>query len=232
MGTSMLGYSRVSTEEQADSRAGLDAQEYAIRDEARRRGWEVTMLSDPGKSGKYVNPQLRKALELLATGQADGLVVSKMDRLARSLAHAVDIIDLAKTQGWSLVVLDLGVDLTTPAGRALAQTMAVFSELERELISQRTKDGMAARKRAGVHIGRPRLAPPSVRQRIVQERETATSYAKIARTLTDEGVLSPEGRPTWQPSTVRRIYNSVAEARATQTVDQPVDQPNKQKGVA
>lgn len=77
MGTSMLGYSRVSTEEQADSRAGLDAQEHAIRDEAKRRGWEVTMLSDPGKSGKFVNPQLRKALELLAAGQADGLIVSK-----------------------------------------------------------------------------------------------------------------------------------------------------------
>lgn len=144
MGTSMLGYSRVSTEEQADSRAGLDAQEHAIRDEAKRRGWEVTMLSDPGKSGKFVNPQLRKALELLAAGQADALIVSKMDRLARSLAHAVDIIDLAKTQGWSLVVLDLGVDLTTPTGRAMAMTMAVFAELERELISQRTKDGMAA----------------------------------------------------------------------------------------
>jgi DNA invertase Pin-like site-specific DNA recombinase len=216
MGTSMLGYSRVSTEEQADSHAGLDAQEHAIRDEAKRRGWDVTMVSDPGKSGKFVNPQLRKALERLATGQADGLVVAKMDRLARSVVHAVDIIDLAKTQGWSLVVLDLGVDLTTPAGRAMAMTMAVFAELERELVSQRTKDGMAARKRAGVHIGRPRLAPPSVRQRIVQERETGTSYAKIARTLTDEGVLSPEGRPTWQPSTVRRIYNSVADARAAQ----------------
>ena len=128
MGTSMLGYSRVSTEEQADSRAGLDAQEHAIRDEAKRRGWEVTMLSDPGKSGKFVNPQLRKALELLATGQADGLVVAKMDRLARSVGHAVDVLNLAKAQGWSLVVLDLGVDLTTPAGRAMAQMMAVFAE--------------------------------------------------------------------------------------------------------
>lgn len=219
MGTSMLGYSRVSTEEQADSRAGLDAQEHAIRDEAKRRGWEVTMLSDPGKSGKFVNSQLRKALELLATGQTDGLVVAKMDRLARSVGHAVDVLNLAKAQGWSLVVLDLGVDLTTPAGRAMAQMMAVFAEFERELISQRTKDGMAARKRAGVHVGRPRLAPPSVRQHIVQEREAGASYAKIARTLTDEGVLSPEGRPIWQPSTVRRIYNSVLETRATTSKD-------------
>ena len=219
MGTSMLGYSRVSTEEQADSRAGLDAQEHAIRDEAKRRGWEVTMLSDPGKSGKFVNSQLRKALELLATGQTDGLVVAKMDRLARSVGHAVDVLNLAKAQGWSLVVLDLGVDLTTPAGRAMAQMMAVFAEFERELISQRTKDGMAARKRAGVHVGRPRLAPPSVRQHIVQEREAGASYAKIARTLTDEGVLSPEGRPTWQPSSVRRIYNSVLETRATTSKD-------------
>lgn len=202
----MLGYTRVSTEEQADSRAGLDAQAHAISAEAERRGWTVESFSDPGKSGKVVNPGLRAALDLLAAGQADGLVVAKMDRLARSLAHAVDIMNLARTQGWSLVVLDLGVDLTTPAGRALAQTMAVFAEFERELISQRTKDGMAARKRAGASIGRPRLAPPAVVRRIVQEREAGASFGHLAQALTDDGVLSPAGRPTWQSSSVRRIY--------------------------
>lgn len=211
----MLGYTRVSTEEQASSGAGLEAQEHALRAEATRRGWELDVLSDPGRSGKQVNPQLRHALELLARGQADGLVVAKMDRLARSLAHAVDIIGLAKDQGWSLVVLDLGVDLTTPSGRVLAHTMAAFAEFERELISARTKDAMAARKRAGAHLGRPRLATTEVVRRIVSERDEGLSFDAIARHLSEDAVLSPAGRRTWQASSVRRLYNSTTEQVAS-----------------
>ena len=56
-------------------------------------------------------------LQLLASGQGGGLVVSKMDRLARSIINAADIMERANGQGWSLVVLDLGVDLTTASGR-------------------------------------------------------------------------------------------------------------------
>jgi DNA invertase Pin-like site-specific DNA recombinase len=74
-------------------------------------------------------------LTLLASGQGDGLVVAKMDRLARSVGHAVEILQLAERQGWSLVVLDLGMDLTTPAGEAMAHMLATFAQFERRLIS-------------------------------------------------------------------------------------------------
>lgn len=116
----MLGYVRVSTDEQARSGLGLEAQEAALKAEAERRGWDLVIFRDEGVSGKQVNPGLRKALGELAAGLADGLIVARMDRISRSLLHAVEILDLAKNQGWALVVLDLGVDLTTPAGRALA----------------------------------------------------------------------------------------------------------------
>lgn len=211
----MLGYVRVSTDEQARSGLGLEAQEAALKAEAERRGWDLVIFRDEGASGKQVNPGLRKALGELAAGLADGLIVARMDRISRSLLHAVEILDLAKNQGWALVVLDLGVDLTTPAGRALAGTMAVFAEFERELIRERTRAAASAAKARGKKLGRPRQVTPEVARRIVELRDEGKSYDAIARELESVGELSPTGRPTWQASTVRRIYNSIELAKAT-----------------
>ena len=209
-----LAYTRVSTEEQADQRNGLEAQRAAIDAEAERRGWTVEHFADEGSSGKYINGGLRNALQLLASGQADGLIVAKLDRLARSIVHAANIIEDAQAQGWSLVVLDMNVDLTTAAGRMIAGSSLVnFAQYERELISERTKAGLAAKKRRGERIGRPRLAQPGVVRRIVLDRNAGLSFDRIARALEAEGILSPAGRPTWQPSTVRRIYQSASTQR-------------------
>ncbi len=94
-----LGYVRVSTAEQADSGLGLEAQSAGLFAEADRRGWDIEVLADRGASGRLINPGLRKALDLLAAGRADGLLVSKMDRLARSSRHAAEIMDLAQDKG-------------------------------------------------------------------------------------------------------------------------------------
>jgi DNA invertase Pin-like site-specific DNA recombinase len=207
-----LGYSRVSTEEQADRRNGLEAQRAAIDAEAQRRGWRVEHVADEGSSGKYINGSLREALQLLTSGQADGLIAAKLDRLARSLVHAANIIEAANDQRWSLVVLDMNVDLTTASGRLIAQVLSSFAEYEREQISERTRAGLAAKRRRGERIGRPRLAQPGIVRRIVLDRDAGLSFDRIARALTAEGVLSPAGRPTWQSSTVRRIYQSASTA--------------------
>ncbi|WP_264990557.1 recombinase family protein [Mycobacterium kiyosense] len=112
----MFGYTRVSTDEQADRRNGLEAQAETIGAEATRRGWNVEHFADEGVSGKAIGPKLAEVLQLLASGQGDGLVVAKLDRLSRSIVNAANIIEAAQAQGWSLVILDLGVDLTTAAG--------------------------------------------------------------------------------------------------------------------
>ena len=208
----MFGYTRVSTEEQADRRNGLEAQREAIDAEAQRRGWAVEHFADEAASGKYINGNLREVLHLLARGQGDGLIVAKLDRLARSVVHAATIIEDAQRHDWSLVILDLNLDLTTAAGRMMARTVVNFAEYERELISERTKAGLAAKKARGERIGRPRLAQPGVVRRIVIERDAGLSFDRIARALTTEGILSPAGRPSWQSSTVRRIYQSAVAA--------------------
>ncbi|ORA58701.1 recombinase RecB [Mycolicibacterium elephantis] len=211
----MFGYTRVSTEEQADSRNGLEAQRQTIEEQANRRGWSVEHFSDEGVSGKAIGPKLQEALQLLASGQGDGLVVAKLDRLSRSIVNAANIIESAQAQGWSLVILDLGVDLTTAAGRMQAMMLVNFAQYERELISERTKAALAAKKRRGERIGRPRVASASVVRRIVQDRNAGCTYDAIASALTAEKILSPLGKPSWQASTVRRIYRAVADSQAT-----------------
>lgn len=208
----MFAYTRVSTEEQVLSRNGLEAQRATIAAEADRRGWAVEHFADEGVTGKVIGPQLQEVLQLLSTGQGEGLVVAKLDRLSRSIVNAANIIEAAHRQGWSLVVLDLGVDLTTAAGRMVAMNLVNFAQYERELISERTKAALAAKKVRGEAIGRPRLAKPSVVRRIVTDRDAGLSFAKIATALEVEGILSPAGRPNWQSSTVRRIYQSATDA--------------------
>jgi DNA invertase Pin-like site-specific DNA recombinase len=204
----VIGYVRVSTDEQGSSGLGLDAQRDAITSEAERKGWAVEFKSDVA-SGKNVNPGLREALDLLASGQADALVIAKMDRVARSSIHAMNIIDMSREQGWALVVLDMGLDMTTSAGRAMARMLAVFAEFERDLIGERTEQALAARRARGLPIGRPRLAPADVVRRIVTARDSGESFGAIARALTDDAVLTPKGTSTtWQESSVRRIYNA------------------------
>lgn len=213
----MFGYTRVSTDEQALSRNGLEAQRATIDAEAERRGWTVEYHTDAGVSGKRVGPQLQEVLQLLASGQGDGLVVAKLDRLSRSIINAANIIQSAQDQGWSLVLLDLGVDLTTAAGRMVAYNVMGFAQYERELISERTKAALDAKKARGDRLGRPRLAKPGVVRRIVLDRNAGLSFAKIASALEAEDILSPTGLPTWQVSTVRRIYASATTAAEAET---------------
>ncbi|WP_372734885.1 recombinase family protein [Nocardioides sp.] len=204
----VIGYTRVSTEEQARSGLGLEAQRQRIEEEATRRGWTVEWLADEGCSGKQINPGLREALDRLRTKQADALVVAKMDRLARSVLHAADIATLAKQQGWSLVLLDLDLDTSTPQGRAMYNMLATFAEFERELISQRTKDALARAKANGKRLGRRSVIPKEVLRRIISERNEDASFAGIAKRLGEDGIPSPTGRATWSESVVRRAFQA------------------------
>src|SRR5205085_7825900 len=144
---------------------------------AARRGWHrPRFIEDAGYSGKNVKrPGLALALDLLAAGSAAGLVVAKMDRLSRSLADFVAIMEEARRQGWALIALDCPVDPSTPAGEAMASVMAVFGQLERRLNGQRTKEALAVKKAQGVRLGRPVLVPHAVEQRILSECESGVT---------------------------------------------------------
>jgi len=206
----VIGYVRVSTDEQADSGLGLKAQRAAIEDECARRGLELlAVYEDAGVSAKTTDrPALRAALEDLERGQGDALMVAKLDRLTRSVHDATGLMLQAEREGWGLVALDVNVDTTTPAGLAMAQILSVFAELERRLIGQRTRDALAVKKAQGVKLGRPRTLDEGVRARIVAMQEAGESLSGIARTLNEEGVPTAQGGKKWYPSTVRAVVSA------------------------
>jgi DNA invertase Pin-like site-specific DNA recombinase len=209
----VVGYVRVSTAEQADSGAGLDAQRAAIIAEATRRGWElVTVEQDAGASGKTIDgrPALGRALDAVDSGKASALVVAKLDRLSRSLLDFAGLMERGRQKGWALVALDLGVDTTTPAGEMMANVLASFAQYERRLIGQRTKDALAIKRAQGVRLGRPSMVPKSVVVRVVAAHSAGATITEIAQRLTDEKVPTVQGGVRWWPSTVRAVLHSQA----------------------
>jgi DNA invertase Pin-like site-specific DNA recombinase len=203
----VIAYLRVSTEEQAASGLGLDAQRAQVVAECERRG--VTLLAtyeDAGRSGKdLARPALTDALVALDAGEGSALMVAKLDRLTRSVHDASGLMKRAERAGWGLVALDVAVDTTTPQGTAMAQVLVVFAELERRLIGQRTRDALAAKKAQGHKLGRPRSLPEPVRRRIVDAHAAGAGWSAIARQLNDDGVPTAQGGARWYPATVRSV---------------------------
>ena len=148
-----IGYARVSTSDQS-----LDLQIDALN-----QAQCDSIFCDDGISAiASSRPGFEKALSTLNSG--DTLVLWKMDRAFRSLRHALDVLEEFETSGIDFLVLTEGIDTTTPMGRCFFQIRNAFSELERSLISERTKAGMEAARKRGKTIGRPaRLSPRQIR---------------------------------------------------------------------
>ena len=205
--TDVVAYVRVATAGQVESGAGLDAQRAAIESECSRRGWTLTRtFEEGGASARSLNgrPSLAEALELMAAGGASALVVSKLDRLARSVADFANLARRAEAQGWAIVSCDLGIDMTTPTGGLLANVSASVAEWERKIIGVRTREALQARKAAGMRLGRPRVLDPAVAERIREERACGATFQAIADGLNADGITTPTARP-WSPALVRKI---------------------------
>ncbi|WP_240792356.1 recombinase family protein [Salinibacterium sp. dk2585] len=183
----------------------MDAQRTAITLEATRRGWDVIWLEDAGRSGKSLDrPAVREALDMLERGEAVALAVSKLDRLTRSVHDFSGILTTASRQGWGLIMLDLGVDTTTPAGKLVANVVAAVAEWERDMIALRTKEGLAAARAKGVRLGAPSRQDPATVERIQFLRSGGLTYRAIADLLNQGDVPLPGGGARWHPASVRQ----------------------------
>ncbi len=202
----VIGYVRVSTEEQGMSGAGLQAQRDAIADECRRRGWTlVELIEDVGRSGKDLRrPGVQAALAALTAGEASALVVAKLDRLSRSMLDFARIMVTAQRESWALIALDVNVDTTTPAGEAMAHMLATFAQFERRLISERTKVALAQKRASGVRLGAPPLIGSEVAARVREERATGATLREIAAGLNRDEVPTVRGGK-WHASTLQRV---------------------------
>jgi DNA invertase Pin-like site-specific DNA recombinase len=198
-----LAYTRVSTDEQD---TGLEVQRQAIEAECERRGWVIVKAVEEKVSARDLNrPGLQNALELLRDGEVDVLIAAKVDRLSRSVGDFAGLMERAQKEGWEIVALDLGMDSTTPTGRMMANLLASFSQYERELIGQRTKEALAVKKANGVRLGRPRELDDSTRRYVYKAREAGLSYQSIATHLNIRDVPTAHGGKKWWPETVRGI---------------------------
>lgn len=149
-------YARVSTTNHGQD-VGLQLDE--LRQVAAQRGWEVaTVFEDAGISGsKESGPALDRMLDEARAGHFDVVAVWKLDRLARSVAHLMQITEALRAWGVGLVSLrDAHVDTTTPGGRFTVQILGAVAELERSLIRERVVAGVRRAQAAGKHCGRPR----------------------------------------------------------------------------
>lgn len=212
---SVVGYLRVSTDEQANSGLGLKAQQSLIEAECQRRGWAlIQTFEDAGASGKSLagRPALADALTDLREHRADALVVAKLDRLSRSLLDFAGLMEQSRREGWSLVILDLGVDTTTPSGEMIANVMATFAQFERRLIGQRTRDALAVKRRQGMQLGRPIVVPDAIVARIGAERRQGRSLRAIADGLNTDQVATAHGGARWYASTVKALLERAASA--------------------
>jgi DNA invertase Pin-like site-specific DNA recombinase len=205
-------YLRVSTDEQAGSGLGLDAQESTARVLCAARGWEVTCVSvDAGVSGSVApvgRPGMSAALAVLCAGDADVLVAAKLDRLSRSTRHMLGLVDESARCGFSIVTADGAVDSSTPMGRFITTAMSGVAELEREMISQRTTDALAQLKARGARLGGPVTTPQVIRERVAELRAAGLSLAKVTAALNVEGHRTSVGTP-WTRAGVQRLADGL-----------------------
>jgi DNA invertase Pin-like site-specific DNA recombinase len=207
----VIGYVRVSTVEQGDSGAGLEAQRRAIAAYCQSRGWTLIRVEQDITSGASTNGRhgLAEALAAIHRFEAGTLVVAKLDRLSRSVGDFASMLDAARREGWNLAVLDLGCDLSTPMGEAMAGMASVFAQFERRVIGERTRAALAVKRSQGVRLGRPRVIDEKVRRRIRTVRQSGRTLQAICDLLNRDRVPTVRGGP-WLPSTVDRVLKTAA----------------------
>jgi DNA invertase Pin-like site-specific DNA recombinase len=179
-----IGYGRVSTRDQH-----VDAQ----RDALHAAGCEPVFIDKA--SGKLARrPGLDKAL-LSANRSGDQLVVTKLDRLGRSLEHLIELSKLLESRGVDLVVLDQGIDTSTAVGKMFFHILGAIAEFEHALMSERTMDGLAAARARGRTGGqKPKLGPRQVRLAREMYDETGEDGKRrhtVAQIAAEFGVSRP-----------------------------------------
>lgn len=179
-----IGYGRVSTRDQ-----NPDAQKDALTE----AGCDPVFVDKA--SGKLASrPELDKAL--IAAREGDEFVITKLDRLGRSLKNLIELSEQLDEKGVNLVVLSQGIDTSTPAGRMFFQILGAIAEFERSLIVERTRDGLTAARARGRVGGRKQALKPR--------------QAALAQEMYDE--LGEDGK---RKHTVQDIANELGVARTT-----------------
>ena len=210
----VVGYVRVSTDRQADEGASLAAQRRKLAAWCELYGCElVDVLADEGASAKSMagRPGLESALALVRSGDCDGLLVAKLDRLTRSTRDLGELLDDASRRGWSLMSVGEQLDTSSAVGRLIVGFLGLVAQWERETIGERTSDAMRQMAAEGRYTGGTvpygyRLADDESRRleadpaeqaalaAIRELRAAGLSLRKVGAVLEARGMLARSGR--------------------------------------
>jgi site-specific DNA recombinase len=219
----VVGYRRVSTEEQATDGFSMRDQESKIRGYCALYGLNLLeIIDDPGVSGKSLErPGIRRALTMLRNKEAAGLVIAKLDRLSRSLRDWSDLVDefFAERKGCHLFSVMDSIDTTSASGRLVLNMLMAVAQWEREIIGERTRDGLRIKLQNDEWCGRPRFGfdiAEDGKHVVPNEREQAAiarmrewkaaglTLRAMKAELETLGIQTKEGR-VWTPTTISRI---------------------------
>lgn len=187
------GYVRVSTPEQT-----LEGQEAELIAYCAARGWTLTLYRDVLGGAKESRPGLEAMMQAVRHRQVDVVVSVKLDRLGRSLSHFAALLHELQSLGVGLVCVSQGIDTVAepgrlnPAAQFFVTVLAAVAEFERELIRERTVDGLKAARARGSRLGRPPKVTREQREQILNLYEAGKSLRAVARAMN----LSPS--TVWQ----------------------------------
>jgi DNA invertase Pin-like site-specific DNA recombinase len=171
-------YARISTIDQQT----LPMQLRAMREYAARRGWTIALQVREVNSGAAKREAREKLLEAARRREIDLVLVWRLDRWGRSVTDLLATLQELEHLGVGFVSLTEALDLTTPAGRAMAGLLAIFAEFEREILRERTRSGLANARQNGKRLGRPMTAGLQATE-IRKLYRAGLSKAEIARQL-------------------------------------------------
>jgi DNA invertase Pin-like site-specific DNA recombinase len=233
--TKVVCYTRVSTDQQADGGVSLDAQRAKLTAYGAALDLEiVAIVEDAGISAKTLRrPGLQRALAMLEAGEADALLVVKLDRLTRSVRDLGELIERYFASRFSLLSVGDAIDTRSAAGRLVLNLLTSVTQWEREACGERTRDALVQVRREGVRLGGAALGwqrgdeRDDGGRRVV--RAVADEAATVVRILTLHGegrslraiaaALATEGHRTkrggrWGAETVRKVITRALPARA------------------
>jgi len=224
----VIGYIRVSTDEQASNGQSLDAQRAKLEAYAKLYDLElIGIIEDAGQSAKTMKRDgLQKVLAMLQSGKAEGLLIVKLDRLTRSVADWQKLIDtyFGEKAGKELFSVADSIDTRTAAGRLVLNVLLSVAQWERETIAERTRDALQHKIGKNERCGKIRfgydladdgmtLIPNETEEKaitLMQElRAGGMSLRKIAVELSDRCIKTKEGNP-WKHTTVNGILARAA----------------------
>ena len=169
-------YARVSTDDQQT----LPMQLRAMREYAARRGWTIALQVREVNSGAVRRQAREELLEAARRREIDLVLVWRLDRWGRSVTDLLATLQELEHLGVGFVSLTEALDLTTPAGRAMAGLWAIFAEFEREILRERTRAGLAQARQNGKRLGRPATAAMHAAE-IRKLHRAGVSKSEIAR---------------------------------------------------